>query len=185
MEPSESDLEHQVVQFRPPEEILWLSPPKAQKLNAFLKNQYKGSVVEVKTNKQTNFCHQRHKIVISDIHNHFPLLQITLDRANCMLLSFLSQIQSVPKDYSITYIRRWMAIHMANNVDYLWVIIFTFNTFTTCIFLEKPQKTETSNLYATFFHWKSLNYSLHEKQVFSLKSLTYYTIRFSLKTIAQ
>ena len=44
-----------------------------------------------------------------------------------MLLSFLSQIQSVPKDYSITYARRWMAIHMATNVDYLRVIIFTFN----------------------------------------------------------
>ena len=63
-----------------------------------------------------------------------------------MLLSFLSQIQSVPKDYSITYIRRWMAIHMANNVDYLWVIIFTFNTFTTCIFLEKSQKNRNFKL---------------------------------------
>ena len=122
MEPSESDLEHQIVQFRPPEEILWLSPSKAQRLNAFLKNQYKISVVEVKANKQTNFCCERHDIVISNIRNHFPFLQITLDRANCMLLSFLSQIQSVPKDYCITYIRRWMAIHMANNVDYLWVI---------------------------------------------------------------
>ena len=63
-----------------------------------------------------------------------------------MLLSFLSQIQSVPKDYSITYIRRWMAIHMANNVDYLWVIIFTFNTFTTCIFLKKSQKNRNFKL---------------------------------------
>ena len=79
-------------------------PPKARRLGAFLKNQYKRSVVEVKTNEQTNFCHQCHKIVISDICNRFPFLQITLDRANCMLLSFLSQIQSVPKDYSITYI---------------------------------------------------------------------------------
>ena len=123
-----------------------IPPQKAQRLNAFLKNQYKRSVVEVKTNKQTNFCHQRHKILISNVRNHFPFLQITLDRTNCMLLSFLSQIQSVPKDYSITYIRRWMAIHMANNVDYLLVIIFTFNTFTTCIFLEKSQKNRNFKL---------------------------------------
>ena len=137
-------------------------PPKTQRLNAFIKNQYKRSVVEVKTNKQTNFYHQCHKIVISYVHNHFPFLQITLDRANCMLLSFLSQIQSVPKDYSITYIRRWMAIHMANNVGYLWVIIFTFNTFTTCIFLEKSQKNR--NLYAILME-KSHIFSLEKSQL--------------------
>ena len=92
-----------------------------------------------------------------------------------MLLSFLSQIQSVPKDYSITYVRRWMAIHMANNVDYLWVIFFSFNTFTTCIFLEKSN-IETSNLYTII---------MEKSHILYLKSLTHYTVRFSLKKLAQ
>ena len=41
-----------------------------------------------------------------------------------MLLSFLAQVKGVPKDYSITYLRWWMAIHLAKNVETLWVNIF-------------------------------------------------------------
>ena len=41
-----------------------------------------------------------------------------------MLLAFLSQVKGVPKDYSVTYLRRWMVIQLAKNVDYLWVKIF-------------------------------------------------------------
>ena len=44
-----------------------------------------------------------------------------------MLLAFLSQVKGVPKDYSVTYLGIWMAIHLAKNVDYLWVKIFTYS----------------------------------------------------------
>ena len=91
------------------------------------------------------YCNQRHEIVLSDITvtellNHFLCFfkQITLDRANCLLLAVLSQVKGVPKDYSVTYLRRWMAIHLAKNVDYLWVKFFTYSIHLyTGIFLGK------------------------------------------------
>ena len=79
MEPTESDLEKEIVRFRPPGEILWLSPPKAARMNAFLKNQYKRTLCEVTIIITTEYCNQRHEIVLSDITvtkllNHFFVL---------------------------------------------------------------------------------------------------------------
>ena len=64
-----------------------------------------------------------------------------------MLLALLSQVKGVPKDYSVTYLRRWMAIHLAKNVDYFWVKNFyMLNTFIHRYFPGKVN-IETSNLY--------------------------------------
>ena len=40
------------------EEILWLSPPKAARMNAFLKNQYKRTLCEVTMIITTEYCNQ-------------------------------------------------------------------------------------------------------------------------------
>ena len=54
------------------------------------------------------------------ISNYYILdiLQVKLDRANCLLLSLFTQIKGVPADYAIEYFRRTMALHMATNGEY-------------------------------------------------------------------
>ena len=90
-------------------------------------------------------------MTITGLFNHF--LQITLDRANCMLFSFLAQVNGIPKGYSITYLRWWMAIHLAQNVKTLSVNIFYM--LNTCShYRDFPGKVikvhiETSNLCAS------------------------------------
>ena len=78
-----------------------------------------------------------------------------------MLLSFLAQVKGVPKDYSITYLRRWMAIHLAQNVETLWVNIFyILNTCSHYMdFPGKVIKVQYRNFNLTYkyqvFTWKS------------------------------
>ena len=68
MEPTESDLEKEIVRFIPPEEILWLPPPKAARMNAFLMNQYKRTLCEITIIIiMTEYCKQQHEFVLSDI----------------------------------------------------------------------------------------------------------------------
>ena len=49
------------------------------------------------------------------IYKKSLLLQVTNSKANCAIMSVLSQVQGVPDDYSATYMRGWMVIHMARN----------------------------------------------------------------------
>ena len=110
-----------------------------------------------------------------------------------MLLSLLAQVKGVPKEYSITYLRRWMAIHLAQNVETLWVNIFYINTCSHYMdFPRKVIKIQHRNFKLIYkyqvFTWKSHTLKNHifllkksqvGKHVFSSKSYCKQTCRTS------
>ena len=49
------------------------------------------------------------------------ILQVNLDRANCMLLSILAQIKEVPHNFNVDLFRRWMIVYFLRNVHYYMV----------------------------------------------------------------
>lgn len=46
-----------------------------------------------------------------------PAFQVPQSDANTGFLAVLAQFDNVPKDYSATYLRRWLVIHMCKNAE--------------------------------------------------------------------
>ena len=116
--------------------IMGMDEKKAERLEAYIKNQYVRTIVRVikfkilYKNGEINCLHNIFLIIYACL-----TLQISNDKANCGIYSILAQIQGVPEDYSANHFRRWMVVHLLQQPEKYFVS--TLINFKNLTFINK------------------------------------------------
>ena len=116
--------------------IMGMDEKKAERLEAYIKNQYVRTIVRVikfkilYKNGEINCLHNIFLIIYA-----YLTLQISNDKANCGIYSILAQIQGVPEDYSANHFRRWMVVHLLQQPEKYFVS--TLINFKNLTFINK------------------------------------------------
>ena len=116
--------------------IMGMDEKKAERLEAYIKNQYVRTIVRVIKFK---ILYKNGEIKLPPQHFPYHLciltLQISNDKANCGIYSILAKIQGVPEDYSANHFRRWMVVHLLQQPEKYFVS--TLINFKNLTFINK------------------------------------------------
>ena len=98
--------------------IIGMDEKKAERLEAYIRNQYVRTIVWVikfeilYKNGEINCLQNIFLIIYACL-----TLYISNDKADCGIYSILAQIRGVLEDYSANHFRRWMVVHLLQQLE--------------------------------------------------------------------